>query len=94
MIAEKLYVKRFDDIDTVNLPEGEVKARKIAKSVSYFTTLIAYYLIIFPVLGVVYILNRKFAEAMNNLTIFFILKTNRWIWYQMVYYPLKLVFNR
>jgi hypothetical protein len=85
MLLQAFYMESIDEIDTVNLPQGEVIARKIAKNSSLIPTFIIY-AIFLPILMIVYYCNHKTGEMMHNFIFHFILKPIRWTFYQILYF--------
>ncbi len=84
MLLQACYMESIDEIDTTNLSQGEIQARKIAKNFSLMPTFIAY-AIFLPVLMIVYYCHRTSGQIMHNLIFHFILKPIRWTFYQTVY---------
>lgn len=94
MILTEVYIESLDEIDEINLSNKEVKTRKFAKHISLVITLIGYYLIMFPILFIVAMLDRKFISSiMMPIVEHGILKTTRFVMYQLVYFPCKLIFK-
>lgn len=87
-------MKSLDEIDDINLNEKEVKTRKFAKYASLTMTLMGYYVIMFPILLFASILDKNFISSiMMPIVETCILKPTRWLIYQFVYYPSKLIFQ-
>jgi hypothetical protein len=90
----EIYMKSLDDIDDENLTRKEVKARQIAKHTSLIWTLLGYYVLIFPILFFIAVLDRNFiSTVMIPILKHGVLKPTRWVLYQLIYFPCKLIFQ-
>ncbi|MGA9379623.1 MAG: hypothetical protein WBV73_12720 [Phormidium sp.] len=99
MMEKVWYMSTLDDIDP-SLPEGELTIRKIAQYGSRFMSIIAF-LLMFPLMILGSIIdqwaNNLFSNIMLPLITNTVLKPYRYIFYQVIYWPLKMplmLFNR
>lgn len=84
MFLQAFYIESLDEIDTENLPQGEIQSRKIAKNLSIFPTFIVY-AVSLPILMIFYYCYQPSALKLQGIIFTFILKPIRWISYQIVY---------
>ncbi|HBE21165.1 MAG TPA: hypothetical protein DDW51_27135 [Cyanobacteria bacterium UBA11367] len=91
MLDKFLYMAILDEIDP-SLPKGELTIRRIAKYGSMVMAIIAC-VIIFPVMILGSIIdkwsNNFFSNIMLPLIIHGVLKPYRYLFYQLIYWPLK-----
>ncbi len=84
MLLQALYMESLDAIDLENLPQDEIKSRKIAKIFSVFPTFIVY-AVFLPLLMILYYCYQPGAEKLQSIIFGLILKPIRWAFYQIVY---------
>ncbi len=99
IIQNVLYMQSLDEIDT-SLPQGEFIIRQIAQQGSRFMAIIAL-VIMFPIMVLFSILdklsNNFFSKLMVPIIIYGVLQPYRYIFYHVIYWPLKMpimIFNR
>lgn len=92
-------MQSLDEIDT-SLPQGELMIRKIAQQGSRFIAIIAL-VIMFPIMVLFSIFdkwsNNFFSKIMVPIIIHGVLQPYRYIFYHVIYWPLKMpimIFNR
>lgn len=91
MIQNVWYMQSLDEIDP-SLPQGELMIRKIAQQGSRFMAIIAL-IIMFPIMVLFSILdklsNNFFSKIMVPIIIYGVLQPYRYLFYQLIYWPLK-----
>lgn len=85
MLLQAFYIKSLDDIDTVNLPRGEIQARMIAKNVSVIPAFIIYALFL-PLLMILHFCHQPTQEKVQIIIFHFLLKPIRWLCYKIVFF--------
>jgi hypothetical protein len=89
MILEPFYIKGLDEIDTVNLPPGEIQARTIAKNVSVIPTFFVYALFL-PLLMILHFCHQPTQEKVQIILFYVLLKPIRWLWYKIILFVCRL----
>ena len=91
MIQSVWYMQSLDEIDP-SLPQGELMIRKIAQQGSRFMAMISL-VISFPIMVLCSIFdkwsNNFFSKFMVPLIIHGVLQPCRYLFYQLIYWPLK-----
>ncbi|BAZ31462.1 hypothetical protein NIES4074_39350 [Cylindrospermum sp. NIES-4074] len=83
MHLQSFYVKSIDEIDTINLSNSQIRARKIAKNVSLIPVFPIYALFL-PLLMILYYIHQPTQEKVQTLILYFIIKPIRWLGYKIV----------
>ena len=87
MFDKFLYMATLDEIDP-SLPEGELTIRRIAKHGSRVMGFIGWLLLAVPMIAVSAILGSS--NFISAIIVNGALKPNRYIWYQIIYWILKI----
>jgi hypothetical protein len=91
MLLQAFYIKNLDEIDSVKLRPGEVKARKIAKTASVMPAFVVYALFL-PLLMLLHYCHQPTQDKVQSLIFNFIVKPIRWLCYQAVFLLFNLIF--
>lgn len=84
MLSQIFYIKSIDEVDTINLPPGEIQARMIAKNVSIVPTFIVYALFL-PLLMILHYCHQPTQNLVHSLIFSSLVKPTRWICYKIVF---------